>query len=458
MTKRVLILALIVAMLLPGVLASLSVEKVDKGSVIISELNNPAVFNLTINNPDGPQQAEIYSFTGISFSPRGFFDIQTGPNNLEMRVYPSQSILSQRGLYNLQYQIKGTTSGITADSLQINIVGLKDALIMKSSDLNLGDDKLILQVTNTQNTNLENLNLDFSSLFFNESKTLSLTPYQSANVSIDINKDNIKSLSAGRYTFTVGVGLQSARVSVDGSLNYLPKEASTLYQSGRGFVLRQTNYTRTNTGNVPMTAQIQLTEDILSRLFTLNSADATQVNRHALYATYIWEKSLQPGESFSVISTTNYTLPLIFVLLIVVIALLVKLYTRTNLVADKRVSYVKTRGGEFALKVTIHVKAKKYVENIQLIDRLPGVAQLYEKFGIMPDKFDKATKRLFWNIERLNAGEERVYSYIIYSKVRIVGRFELPPATLIYLRDGKTEQTLSNKAFFVTETNRSDIY
>jgi hypothetical protein len=82
---------------------------------------------------------------------------------------------------------------------------------------------------------------------------------------------------------------------------------------------------------------------------------------------------------------------------------------------------------------------------------------LYEKFGIRPDKIDAATKRLFWNIERLNSGEERVYSYIIYSKLNVVGRFELPSATAIYQREGKTEQVLSNRTFFVAETSRSDF-
>ena len=73
----------------------------------------------------------------------------------------------------------------------------------------------------------------------------------------------------------------------------------------------------------------------------------------------------------------------------------------------------------------------------------------------MPDKIDPATKRLFWNLDRLNAGEERIYSYIIFSKVRVVGRFELPAATAVYLREGKTENVLSNRAFFVSETARS---
>ena len=104
----------------------------------------------------------------------------------------------------------------------------------------------------------------------------------------------------------------------------------------------------------------------------------------------------------------------------------------------------------------LHVKARKPVQQIQLIDRLPGMTQLYERFGIKPDKIDHATRRLIWHIAHLNAGEERIYSYIIYSKVNIVGRFELPAAAASFHYAGKMEDIFSNRAFFVSETTRTD--
>ena len=124
---------------------------------------------------------------------------------------------------------------------------------------------------------------------------------------------------------------------------------------------------------------------------------------------------------------------------------------RTELVLKKKVHFVKTKGGEFALKVVLTAKARKHVEDIQIVDKLPGMTKLYEKFGIKPDKIDHATRRIFWNINNLNEGEERVYSYIIYSKIKVVGKFELSPAMAMYERDGKTHEVLSNRAFFDSE-------
>lgn len=446
------------SVLMPFALAgSLQVEKIDKGSVVISELSNPAVFEFTINNPDSEQQVELYSFVGINFNPRGLFDLPPGKSTIEVKAYPSSEIRKKQGLYNFEYELKGSISGITKDSLSIKIVGLKDAMELKAEDIYVKDDKVTIKIINTQNADLEDIKLHFSSLFFDEEKTFSLKPYESKEISIAIDKEKIKKLASGSYIYDAEVELESAKIKIDGTLNYLPKEESNIVKSYEGLILRKTTYTFKNTGNVPINGKITINKDILSRLFTVNSAEPLEIKRNALFVKYDWEQNLQPDESFSVTSTTNYTLPFILVLLVVIIALLVRLYTRTHIQMNKKVSFVKTKGGEFALKVTLHVKAKKYVENLQVIDRLPGMTQLYEKFGVKPDKIDASTRRLFWNIDRLNAGEERVYSYIVYSKVRVVGRFELPSATATYLRDGKTEQVFSNRTFFVSETVRTDI-
>ena len=148
----------------------------------------------------------------------------------------------------------------------------------------------------------------------------------------------------------------------------------------------------------------------------------------------------------------NNSFIIIIILLITGLIIIIKRSIETDLLLRKHVSFIKTKGGEFALKVRVHVKAKKHADNIQIIDRLPGMTKLFERFGSKPDKIDLATGRLFFNIPHLNAGEERVFSYIIFSKVAVVGRFELPAAMAIYEKDGKTLEVNSNRAFFVSDT------
>ena len=95
-------------------------------------------------------------------------------------------------------------------------------------------------------------------------------------------------------------------------------------------------------------------------------------------------------------------------------------YSTSKLTLKKKVSFVKTKGGEFALKVSVIARARSYVENIKITDRLPGMVKLYERYGsIAPDRVDNKNRRVEWDIESLGQGDERMFSYIIYSKIGI---------------------------------------
>jgi len=134
---------------------------------------------------------------------------------------------------------------------------------------------------------------------------------------------------------------------------------------------------------------------------------------------------------------------------------LIRKSIESDLILRKKISFVKTKGGQFALKVSIRVKSKRFLERINIIDKLPPLVKLYEKFGAtMPDKIDEKNKRLEWNIESLNQGEERIFTYIIYSRIGIVGRFELPSAKAVYEKEGKVKGVESNRSFFINEPRK----
>ena len=121
-------------------------------------------------------------------------------------------------------------------------------------------------------------------------------------------------------------------------------------------------------------------------------------------------------------------------------------------------SKCKTKGADFGLKVSIYVKARKYVERVNIIDRLPPLVKIYEKFGVeKPSRINHKNRSLEWNFEKLEQGETRVLSYIIYSKVGVLGRFALPSTSAIYEKEGHIKEAESNKAFFVAEQRGKDV-
>ena len=433
----------------------LEVEKNSKGNVVISELRNPAIFDLEIHNKGGEDNFEIYSLVGVSMSPKGTFILPAGKSTIEVQATPSESALKNQGPYYFEYYIRGQNSGTFKDNLLIQIVRLQDVFEIPTSALHPDDLFFNLSIKNTQNAKIEKVKIHFNSEFFDFTRILSFKPFENVQVPVVLDKEKLKSLNAGPYVISVEIEVENVKKQIEGIVDYLEKTGVSVRKENKGFILRETIVTKKNEGNVKSVGEILITKNILTRLFTTYSVEPDKVNRKGFFVEYVWEEELAPSESLTISMTTNYTLPFILIILIVVGGLFAKIYSQNNLVLKKSVSLVRTKGGEFALKVMINVRARKHVDSVQIIDRLPGMTKLYEKFGRRPDRIDEMTRRLFWNIDRLNAGEERMFSYIVYSKVRVLGRFEIPATMALYDCEGKTHESFSNKTFFVSETTQN---
>jgi len=448
--KKILV-SLVVLLFLPVVFGvpNLEVEKIDKGSVVIAELDNVAIFDFVIDNKNVTEKFQIYSLVGVSMTPDGFFELPFGNTTIEVTAKPNEELRKLKGFVSFEYQIYGQKSGIFKDELLIKVVPLNEAIKISAQDLHPDDSSVQITIKNNEDAHLENLTLGLKSVFFETSEVVSLGPFEEVELSIPITVET-KKIVAGPYVLTAEI--IDVNVKIEGIIDYLEKEGTSVSSISEGFVVRRTTVIKTNVGNTPVDALVEVKKDVLSRLFTVNSPLHTSVRRKGLITTYVWQESLEPDESLVVESTTNYTFPFIILALLVVIVLSVKFYTRTPLMITKKVSHVRTKGGEFALKVHLHLKAKKNLENVNVVDNLPAVMKLYEGFGTRPDSVSAESRRVSWHLNKLNAGETRVISYIVYSKIRTFGRFELPSAVASFEFDGKSYHVASDKVFFVSDT------
>ncbi|MCH7568059.1 MAG: hypothetical protein IIA87_01430 [Nanoarchaeota archaeon] len=438
-----------------GLAADLEVEKIEKGSVIIVGIDKPAEFSFIIRNNGITDDFEIYSLVGVSLEPKSLFTIAANSSKeLEVIVTPHEETKQNiRGFYTFDYEIKGQKTGFFRDRLTIKIVELKDAIEIVAENIKPGDENVVLNIKNLEKFDFGEVKLDIKSPFFEFSDSISLKSLEQVNVSVAIKEEGIRSLTAGIYSFESMIEFQDIKEKKKGEVNYLEKGGLSVSKETSGLIIRKTISRKTNEGNVLIKAEITERKDMLTRLFTVFSEKPLRSERKGFFVEYSWEKELNPQESLIITSTTNYTFPFILLIIVILITVVVKIYLYTNLVLNKRVSFVKTKGGEFALKVIIQAKVRKPVENVKIIDRLPRMTKLYEKFGTKPDKIDEKTRRIFWHVKKLNAGEQRIFSYIIYSKIKVLGKFELPAAMGTYEKDGKIHRVFSNKTYFVAETS-----
>ncbi|MAH03621.1 hypothetical protein CMI39_02430, partial [Candidatus Pacearchaeota archaeon] len=335
---------------------------------------------------------------------------------------------------------------------------LKDAFEIGSGEINPESNSLEIYIHNKENFDFEEINVEFSSAFFDITKNLSLGPNERRNFDVQLNKEDFKKLMARFYTLKAKVNVEDEKANVEGVIKFVEKDIVTTTKKDYGFIINTNIIEKTNKGNIITKSETVIKKNIISRLFTSFNPEPDIVERDRFNVYYTWSVEIQPGEKSEIIIKTNWLFPLLVIFFIVTIVILVKQFSGTHLNLRKKVSFVKAKGGEFALKVTIFIHAKKYVERVNIVDRLPSLVKIYERFGgDKPSRINEKNKRIEWEFEKLEEGETRIISYIIYSKIGVLGKFALPSTTAVYERDGEIHESESNRAFFVAEQRKNEV-
>ncbi len=437
---------------------NVNVEKVSSNEAMIKDVNQPAIFYLNITNKGANDNFQFYNLLGFSMSPKGTVAFNVGESKIvELMVWPRDDF-NYNGFYTFQYYIRGNDGSESTQQLTIKMVELKDAFEIGSGEVDPQSNSIQIYIHNKENFNFEKINARFSSAFFDFEKNFSLGPRERKNFDVQLDKEKIKKLMAGFYTLNAEVKVENKKANIEGVIKFAEKDILTTTKKDYGFLINTQIIEKKNEGNTVASSETVIKKNILSRLFTTVSPEPDIVERSGFTVYYTWSKKINPGDSLEIQVKTNWLLPLFVILFIVAIVVLAKQYARTDLTLTKKVSFVQSKGGEFALKVSVIVHANRYVEKVNIIDVLPPLVKIYEKFPSTnrPKRVNEKTRRIEWDFDSLQSGETRILSYIIYSKIGVMGKFALPSTMAIYERDGKVKETNSNRAFFITEPKRKD--
>lgn len=448
---------MLVLLILPSVLAiEINVEKQSSNEVMIADLNKPAVFDLRITNLGAAGNFRFYNLLGFDMLPDEKVYISKGQTkDVELKIFPVEN-LKYRGFYTFEYFIKGQDLSEKREEVTFRIINLEDTFEIGSGKIDPESNSIKIYIHNKVNFDFGEINSKFSSAFFDFGEDFSLGPNERKEFSVQLNKEDFKKLMAGFYTLNAEISVEGKKSNVEGIIKFIEKDIITTTKKSYGFIINTKIIEKTNEGNTLTKSQTVLKKNIISRLFTSFSPQPEIVEREGLIIYYTWDREIKPGETLEIVVKTNWFLPLLVIFFIVFIVILTKQYSKTNLVLRKKVSFVKAKGGEFALKVSIFVHSKKYIEKVNIIDRLPPLVKIYERFGgEKPSRINEKGRRIEWNFEKLEAGETRILSYIIYSKIGVLGRFALPSTSAIYEREGDIHETESNKTFFIAEQKES---
>jgi len=442
---------LLVCLLCLNLAFALEISEDYDSNVIIKEFGNSLNFTLDIKDAE-PGVYNLYTLSDVSIEPRGTFIIGDESFQKEFSINPRES-LDVDGYYTFTYTLNHRGFEKTDNKFTIKLVGLSDALEVYSNSIDPGSGQIKFYVKNKENVEIKNLKAEFSSILFEKELTFDLMPLEEHEIKVDVDKDRIKKTRSGVYVIDSTFNTPKGKVEIEGNLYLGEKKGIVTNEDASGLLIRTHTITKINSGNVLENIEIQMTKNIFSRLFTSFSQEPLIVDRNGFFVEYTWVKQrLGPSESFTIKAKTNYVLPF-FVILFAILGILgFKRYSQTKLELTKTVTPVRTKGGEFALRIKISIKSKKGVENVTLVDKVPPIVKIYKKFsGALPSKIDPESRRVHWHIGDLNSGEERIFSYVVYSKVGVVGKFSLPSALAVFEHDGEIHEVESNKVFFMNE-------
>jgi hypothetical protein len=457
--KNTLLIFTIFLLTIPGIFAiDITVEKQSDNEVYIPGIDNPIIFDLRITNNGPSDSFEFYNLVGFEMSPVEKVQIDKGDTkNVKLEISPIGEI-EQRGGYSFSYYIKGKDASEVKETLVFRVIDFENLFEIGSGEVNPELNNFKIYIYNRESFKFDEVTAKFKSPFFEFEETFPLGPNQKKDFTIQLNREDFKELTAGFYTLNTEITAEGQNAKIESVINFVQKDLLVTTKKSYGFIVNTEIIEKENQGNTVVESETMIKKNILSRIFTRFNPEPNTVERIGSKVYYSWQNSVQPGEILKIESRTNWTWPLLCIIFIIIIVVFAKKYSESDLVITKRISFVRAKGGEFALKVSIILRARRYADKIVLVDRLPPLVSLYEQFGKeTPSRVDAKNRRIEWSFDKLDEGEIRMMNYIIYSKVGVVGKFILPQSTAIYERDGKVKEAVSNKAFYISGQRRKDL-
>jgi len=446
----------LIGILCLSLVSALEVSEQHDTNILVKNVDNSIILSLSITNVSQGTY-NVYTLAEISMKPSAMFTISGGSLEKDFTISANEN-LDVEGYYTFTYILNHRGVEKIENKFTVQLLNLEDVLEISSDSIDPESGKVSFYIENKENVRLENISAQFSSILFDIEKTFSIGPYERIEIPVVVDVGKLQRTKAGVYIIEALFQTNRGEEKIEGNLYLGEKKGITSTEDSSGLLIRTQTVTKVNVGNVVESVDIRLKRNIFSRLFTSFNIEPTLTERKGLVIEYMWIKErLDPTEVYIVKAKTNYIFPF-FTIVFAILALLgLKRFTETKIEIKKSVHHIKTKNGEFALKITLSLKAKKNIENVSIIDRVPAIVKIYKKFGLIkPDKIDATSRRIHWNIGDLAAGEERVFNYVVYSKVGVVGKFSLPEALAVFEKNEKIHEVESNKVFFMSDQIRGN--
>lgn len=426
-----------------------------------------AEFTLVFDNPTG-----IIKEYNLNSPDKIRWEVYTDPrNDYLFKVYPHQSktvtllvkpLDVEPGQYAVRLDVRNTVTDVTTtEELIIDV--LTDSIVNQSYTPQIRpkieiaetfdpreDNTITLRLRNLFPIEMQGVVVSIASKdgLFSFEKVISLEPTELRYV--EFTPDIDRFTSPRTDTIDANVKFITQEKTYTWNANPVNYEIISFSDIGetveveKSFLMRKETWIMRNDGNIEGEKTVPIPTGFIKRMFTKTEPEL-EVDKIDGKKAYIFSHALGPNESTEVLVTKNYR-PFFYVVLLLVIIIIAYFAFRSPITISKSAMKLgKSDHGISELKMRIYIKNRGAtpIENITLIDTVPKIAEIGKDIQIgtiAPNRISKRSDNktyLTWNINVLDPFEERIITYKMTSKLRIIGSFRLPPA-LIKFKHSRT--------------------
>jgi len=433
-----------------------------------------AVTYTTINNSISPQESASFVITLINT--RGYedsFQVSTRDTGWvitldpPLTTIPSSSTKSfllylkpkqgvDKGPHAVPVKTKSLRSGeFKEDNLLINIkpdspFGGEYSPSVKL-DVGIGPEVDVrnkvavnMEMNNKNPRDMPNLIILVESDIFRKKYITHLGPLEQEKKELLLEVDHAS--PAGIHTLTVRLLLKNitiAEVNKDFEVVLYSGTKEEVNKESAFFLVTKT-FRVTNDANVQNEIVKELKLAFYRKPFVSFDKEPEKINR-----MYVWKADLEAQEVLVIVMTQNYR-PLALIILILILSLIIYYIFRSPVIIFKS-SLITGKDHHIKVRLQIKNRTKRKNHNVKIIDKVPSMATLDKNThpgSLKPSKVIKSSSKgtsIRWEIEELEPYEERLITYQLDPKLKIIGGIRLPRARIKFQTNkGKERVTYSN--------------
>ena len=394
----------------------------------------------------------------VFFLPKSTVTIPTNQEEIvTAKVVFADTVRTDR-TYVIPIEVISLTNSKVRETLEptIYVISPKEVVNIGIEDIGTvipGRENLIkIVLRNNANVDLTNIDIFYTSSVFSLEEKVSLNAFEEKEVELNLQLDPL--IEEGEYSLAVRL-YEGDKMRGSDSFDFFVGENPDITERekvDRGFLSYRVEVVRENEGNTEIERTVKYPIGSFQKLFTKTNPEGALVEDGKFYE---WTFKIPPGDIVRIEIETDYKLPFFIVLAILILIGIILYVRKKDLKLVKEVFKIKAdESGVGEVKVLLHLKNKssREIYNIKILDFLPKYMHADVDYGTLkPSKIQEGTtgRRIVWEVSKLDPGEERIISYKVKSRLKLVGAHDLPSGTVQYF--GKKKRVVnveSNKVKF----------